>query len=66
MHANCRPKPASRSSSMEWMKRFSGFTAKVPNAAFVVDAGGRLVFYSTWADSSKIEAVFDLLFAGLE
>ncbi len=39
---------------------------KVPNAAFVVDAGGRLVFYSTWADSSKIEAVFDLLFAGLE
>ena len=39
---------------------------KVPNAAFVVDEEGRLVFYSTWADSSKIEAVLDLLFAGLE
>ncbi len=34
---------------------------KVPNPAFVVDAEGRLVFYSTWADSSKIETVLDAL-----
>ena len=34
---------------------------KVPNAAFVVDEDGRLVFYSTWADSSKIETVLEAL-----
>lgn len=36
---------------------------KVPNAAFVVDSVGRLAFYSTWADASKVEVVLDLLLA---
>ena len=34
---------------------------KVPNAAFVIDPKGRMAFYSTWADCSKIEAVLDRL-----
>jgi thiol-disulfide isomerase/thioredoxin len=33
----------------------------VPNAAFVVDRNGTVVFRSTWADSRKIEAVLDAL-----
>ena len=35
----------------------------VPNAAFVVDEDGYLVFKSQWADAHKIEAVIDQLLA---
>ena len=34
---------------------------KVPNAAFVVDADGVLVYKSTWADAAAIRAVLDRL-----
>ena len=34
---------------------------EVPNAAYVVDPEGRIVFRSTWADSRKIEQVVDTL-----
>jgi hypothetical protein len=33
----------------------------VPNAAFVIDRNGTLVFKSTWADANKIENVLDEL-----
>ena len=34
---------------------------KVPNAAFVIDRGGHIVFKSTWADADKVETVIDRL-----
>jgi len=36
---------------------------RVPNAAFVVDRTGILVFKSQWADHAKIEVVIDTLLA---
>jgi hypothetical protein len=33
----------------------------VPNAAFVIDRNGTLVFKATWADSAKVERVLDEL-----
>jgi predicted phosphatase len=33
----------------------------VPNAAYVVNRSGTIVFRSTWADSKKVEAVLDAL-----
>lgn len=40
-----------------------GTYGKVPNAAFVVDGEGRIVFKSTWADADKVERVVDRLLA---
>lgn len=33
----------------------------VPNAAFVIDRNGMLVFKATWADAAKVEHVLDEL-----
>ena len=33
----------------------------VPNAAFVIDRNGIVVFRATWADAAKVERVLDTL-----
>lgn len=32
---------------------------RVPNGAYVIDEGGRMIFRGTWADSRKIEQILD-------
>lgn len=39
-------------------RTFSAY-GRVPNGAYVIDADGRLIFRSTWADSRKIEHILD-------
>ena len=34
---------------------------EVPNATYVIDRQGTIVFRSTWADSRKVEKVLDAL-----